>query len=97
MDGRGIGWNEFWVLEDGSMDSKYGGIFSQQVTTHNVSFFGCSYEKKNSQGKNPSCLQLRLQTGTSTCNQEGRGFESHSVRMPLDKAFYPQLSLSTQV
>ena len=28
---------------------------------------------------------------------EGRGFESHSVRMPLDKAFCPQLSLSTQV
>ena len=33
----------------------------------------------------------------STSNQEGRGIESHSVRMPLDKAFYPQLSLSTQV
>ena len=28
---------------------------------------------------------------------EGRGFESHSVRMPLDKAFCPHLSLSTQV
>ena len=28
---------------------------------------------------------------------EGRGFESHSVRTPLDKAFCPQLSLSTQV
>ena len=28
---------------------------------------------------------------------EGRGFESHTVRMPLDKAFCPQLSLSTQV
>ena len=27
----------------------------------------------------------------------GRGFESHSMRMPLDKVFYPQLSLSTQV
>ena len=25
------------------------------------------------------------------------GFESHSVRMPLDKAFCPHLSLSTQV
>ena len=28
---------------------------------------------------------------------EGRGFESHSVRMPLDKAFCPHLFLSTQV
>ena len=28
---------------------------------------------------------------------EGRGFESHLVRMPLDKAFCPPLSLSTQV
>ena len=28
---------------------------------------------------------------------EGRGFESHSVRTPLDKAFCPQLSLETQV
>ena len=28
---------------------------------------------------------------------EGRGFESRSVRTPLDKAFCPQLSLSTQV
>ena len=28
---------------------------------------------------------------------KGRGFESHSVRTPLDKAFCPQLSLSTQV
>ena len=33
----------------------------------------------------------------STRNQRGRGFESHLVRMPLDKAFTPQLSLSTQV
>ena len=28
---------------------------------------------------------------------EGGGFESHVVRMPLDKAFCPQLSLSTHV
>ena len=28
---------------------------------------------------------------------EGRGFESHSVRTPLDKAFCPQLSLSTRL
>ena len=28
---------------------------------------------------------------------EGRGFESCSVRIPLEKAFCPQLSLSTQV
>ena len=28
---------------------------------------------------------------------EGPGFEVHSVRMPLDKAFYPHLSLSIQV
>ena len=28
---------------------------------------------------------------------EGRGFESHSVRTPLDKLFCPQFSLSTQV
>ena len=38
----------------------------------------------------------------STHNQRvvdrpGRGFESHSVHMPLDKAFWPQLSLETQV
>ena len=34
---------------------------------------------------------------TLDLQSEGRGFESHSVRMPLDKAFCPQLSLSTQV
>ena len=28
---------------------------------------------------------------------EGRGFDSHSAHVPLDKAFYPQLSLLTQV
>ena len=28
---------------------------------------------------------------------EVRGFESRSVRMPLDKAFCPELSLSNQV
>ena len=28
---------------------------------------------------------------------EGRGFESHSMRTSLDKAFCPQFSLSTQV
>ena len=62
-------------------------------------FFYFKYTKKPT---NPSITLVGacgvvVRALDSYCNQRVGGFESPSVRMPLDKAVCPQLSLSAQV
>ena len=54
-------------------------------------------EKKNGFGEALLWEHCGVVVRALDLQSEGRGFESHSVCTPLDKAFCPQLSLSTLV